>query len=1081
MPITTIPIIARTNTIDEWRIQTNASANDLNDLGFYTYDKDQGTLILSNTSVLNITAEGTPLQVANNVLFSKDLTLGNNLFLGVQSSGTGNLIAGSTVSVRGPGRALSVSNNSYVGVNLEVVRSIYTGNVYANNDVTIGDNLTVDGVLTLPGTGEVIVIEDGIADINNITSLTITSANISTSNLYAAFARVDVLDDLAFARIGILENVTANCYYLSSNSHTSNTILTRYLTANISGNIVNFSSDTSNINSATILSANIVLLDSNNSTLNVSTINTAIILNGDVQDLFVQNSDLNVATINVSTTNNSVTFNANIISLTSNSSLLNVATVNTANITWLYSSNTINANTVITNNLEVSTTNVEYVIVSSNLWVQSGATVRVYSPGDQYETVTIDGRTTLSNVYIRDGITVEGTWTQLGAVEYEINEITLNARTPTNADATIRNYRVAGDPALIRWNESDDRWTISRGNTYDSLFSILDSSLLDSSVSSLTTGNVATPLAVNTAHSTAQTVGRYANAAFAAANTADQRAVTSGVYANAAFSTANANTLRIESNLTITGDYGNSAYIHANAAYESQNTTGDYANSAYGAANVADQRAVTSGVYANSAYAYANTLTSPAASAGSYANAAFETANTGVVNAAIADEKAVTADGKAVISGNYANSAYAAANTADQRAVTSGSYANSAFAAANTGLQNGGTINGNLVVNGRVDSGNIKFDSSSSAFLQGSKFVFNANQNQNQGPSLNAVIEVDRGTAANSAIRYLEESDIWQFSHDGVNYATLGFSAARANNIQGGAANRVVFQTAENTTGFVEQPSAANYYLKWTGSAITWAEVPIPNLATATFSATQITSGTIASARLSGQYAIDITGSAGSAATAASATTAGSTTNATNATNVILGGSVTTGIAGQTGITNYGNSTFFGRATFSSGGTTTSRTDPNNTAAIKVVGDVAVSNDVWAIRFQGVATSALYADLAEKYLADKKYPIGTIMMIGGKKEITAAKKDKKHAVIGIVSANPAYIMNSDLKNGTMVGLKGRLPIRLIGKCEKGDLITISDKAGIGEKINGMNILPFRIISLVDKETEEEGLIEVFIS
>ena len=133
MPTTLIPIIARTNTIDEWRIQTNKSATDLNDLGFYEYEKGDGTLLLSNTSFLNITAEGTPLQVANNVLFSSSLTLGNNLFLGVESSATGNIITGGTISVRGPGRALSVSNNSFVGVDLEVTRTIYTGNVYANN------------------------------------------------------------------------------------------------------------------------------------------------------------------------------------------------------------------------------------------------------------------------------------------------------------------------------------------------------------------------------------------------------------------------------------------------------------------------------------------------------------------------------------------------------------------------------------------------------------------------------------------------------------------------------------------------------------------------------------------------------------------------------------------------------------------------------------------------------------------------------------------------------------------------------------------------------------------------------------
>jgi hypothetical protein len=71
-------------------------------------------------------------------------------------------------------------------------------------------------------------------------------------------------------------------------------------------------------------------------------------------------------------------------------------------------------------------------------------------------------------------------------------------------------------------------------------------------------------------------------------------------------------------------------------------------------------------------------------------------------------------------------------------------------------------------------------------------------------------------------------------------------------------------------------------------------------------------------------------------------------------------------------------------------------------------------------------------------------------------------------------------MNSDLKNGLTIGLKGRLPVRIIGTCEKGDLITISEKAGIGQKTNEMSITPFRIVSLENKETEDEGLIEVVI-
>ena len=324
-------------------------------------------------------------------------------------------------------------------------------------------------------------------------------------------------------------------------------------------------------------------------------------------------------------------------------------------------------------------------------------------------------------------------------------------------------------------------------------------------------------------------------------------------------------------------------------------------------------------------------------------------------------------------------------------------------------------------------------------------------------------------------MRYNETVDKWEYSHDGVNYGTLGFNADRANNLTGGATNRIPFQSAEHTTSFIAAPSVANRYLEWNGTTFDWTSVPIPDLSTSTFRADQITSGTFAAARLSGTYGINITGSAASATTATTAGTASSATNATNATNVTSGGTVNTN-----SITNFGVHLNYGQGRFISGGTTTSKSDPSNLAALKVVGDIACSNDVWSTFFRGTATAALYADLAEKYLSDKKYPVGTIMMVGGKKEVTAAKNNKKHAVIGIVSEKPAYIMNSDLKNGLMIGLKGRLPVRLIGTCEKGDLITISEKSGIGMSVKDNVILPFRIIALENKETEEEGLIEVVI-
>jgi len=95
-----------------------------------------------------------------------------------------------------------------------------------------------------------------------------------------------------------------------------------------------------------------------------------------------------------------------------------------------------------------------------------------------------------------------------------------------------------------------------------------------------------------------------------------------------------------------------------------------------------------------------------------------------------------------------------------------------------------------------------------------------------------------------------------------------------------------------------------------------------------------------------------------------------------------------------------------------------------------------VSGNITANIFNGTATAARYADLAEKYLADQEYEIGTVVMIGGEKEVTAA--DVNTRAIGVVSANPAYMMNSELQGGIYIALKGRVPCKVYGSVKKGD-------------------------------------------
>ena len=127
--------------------------------------------------------------------------------------------------------------------------------------------------------------------------------------------------------------------------------------------------------------------------------------------------------------------------------------------------------------------------------------------------------------------------------------------------------------------------------------------------------------------------------------------------------------------------------------------------------------------------------------------------------------------------------------------------------------------------------------------------------------------------------------------------------------------------------------------------------------------------------------------------------------------------------------------------------------------------------------FAGRASSANYADLAEKYLTDIEYPVGTIVMIGGEKEVTIATMHYPDRIIGIISNKPAYLMNSELENSQAVALKGRVPIRIIGTCIKGDLLTISTNPGIAVRTD-INNLPIRFIALEDKTTHEEGIIEI---
>jgi hypothetical protein len=96
-----------------------------------------------------------------------------------------------------------------------------------------------------------------------------------------------------------------------------------------------------------------------------------------------------------------------------------------------------------------------------------------------------------------------------------------------------------------------------------------------------------------------------------------------------------------------------------------------------------------------------------------------------------------------------------------------------------------------------------------------------------------------------------------------------------------------------------------------------------------------------------------------------------------------------------------------------------------------------------------VSTQSKYADLAENYVADEVYSPGTVVIFGGSKEITTTTQLADHRVAGVISTNPAHLMNGQLQGATVlpVALRGRVPVNIVGPVAKGDLLVTSDLRG----------------------------------
>jgi trimeric autotransporter adhesin len=275
---------------------------------------------------------------------------------------------------------------------------------------------------------------------------------------------------------------------------------------------------------------------------------------------------------------------------------------------------------------------------------------------------------------------------------------------------------------------------------------------------------------------------------------------------------------------------------------------------------------------------------------------------------------------------------------------------------------------------------------------------------------------------------------------------------------------------------------------------------PLTNL-----NGSNIASGTIASARISGSYT-GITGTG--------ALNAGSITSGFGAIDIGASNFTTTGTYNGNGapLTNLNasniasgtisddrlpasiSSNITGTAALATSVTITANNSTNETVYLTFVDgatgtqgletDTGLSYNPSTNILSTTATSARYADLAEKYESDAVYSPGTVLSIGGNKEVTQSTKYADSAVVGVVSTDPAHIMNSILEAEYVVdlALTGRVPCQVVGTISKGDVLTSSDIPGVATKLQTGDFIPGCVLgkALQDYNSNEVGVIEVLV-
>jgi hypothetical protein len=383
--------------------------------------------------------------------------------------------------------------------------------------------------------------------------------------------------------------------------------------------------------------------------------------------------------------------------------------------------------------------------------------------------------------------------------------------------------------------------------------------------------------------------------------------------------------------------------------------------------------------------------------------------------------------------------------------------------------------------------------------------VFNQG-NLRLGASGNAAVVIVTGTGAN-VTGYVTATT----SVTGGNLITTGFASATGNITGGNISTTGLVTAAGNVIGGNINSAAAigAVGLITAGGNVTGANIVTNGIVTA---AGNITGGNIlTSGQLSAGGAVNATGNitggniiTGGGVTATGTITASgnivagsgrfflgdggllsnvsaaiSVTRIENGTSNVAvgssGGNITMGVAGTANVV----------VVSTTGVTTNGLTVPSITkSGSNAVGNIGSSSNYFNQVF-ATATTALYADVAERFAADEVLAPGTVVELGGTQEITRSQTDLSENVFGVISTRPAYTMNGgagDDDTHPKVAMTGRVPVLVTGVVRKGDRL-VSAGNGIARAARPGEATAFNTIgrSLVDKATPESGTIEAIVT